>query len=118
MERPVPEKSILFVDDELTTSISELLEYSGFLVISCESGREALQEIESGLRYDLALVDLALPDIDGWDVIRASKRRNPRVPVLVRSAYDVIGHGPADGVLPKGRGIEELVAGINKYLPR
>lgn len=53
----------------------------------CDTGSQALDCIEApGLSFDLAVVDLGLPDIGGLDVVRAWRRRFPNEPLLVISA--------------------------------
>ena len=79
---------ILVVDDEL--SMRELLEYmlskDGYQVTSCETGRDAIQQLEN-TQFDLLLCDIKLGDITGLEVLRASKGQNPDTPVIMISAY-------------------------------
>jgi two-component system response regulator PilR (NtrC family) len=79
---------ILVVDDEL--SMRELLEYmlskEGYRVISCETGRDAIHQLEN-TQFDLLLCDIKLGDITGLDVLRASKGQNADTPVIMISAY-------------------------------
>ena len=79
---------ILVVDDEL--SMRELLEYmltkEEYQVTSCETGRDAIQQLENN-QFDLLLCDIKLGDITGLEVLRASKGQNPDTPVIMISAY-------------------------------
>ncbi|MCB0128765.1 MAG: response regulator, partial [Caldilineaceae bacterium] len=63
--------TILVVEDE--RSISEVvtlyLTRSGYQVITAHDGRAALQELTKG-RPDLIILDLMLPEIDGWEITR------------------------------------------------
>jgi two-component system KDP operon response regulator KdpE len=115
---------VLVVDDEpeMRRALRTGLGYYGFDVRGVESGEEALAEIASW-RPDIVLLDLGLPGIDGFEVLRRlpSKRR---VAVLVVSvmpgekdkvrALDL----GADDYIVKPFGIEELTARIRAVLRR
>lgn len=79
---------ILAVDDEGDTRqwLKDLLEEAGHAVTVAGSGREALDEVAAG-RFDVILLDLMMPEIDGFEVIRSLTGywTNQRVPVIVIS---------------------------------
>lgn len=79
-------KKILIVEDDL--SIAELqrdyLELSGFEVKICMDGVIGLNEIKEN-KYDLVILDVMLPKIDGYDILR-SIQENKDIPVLMVSA--------------------------------
>ncbi len=83
-------KTILLVDDEEIGSTEELLSNLGYFVVSYTRGNKALRECQQGLRYDLALVDLSLPDISGNEVIISLKQLYPKIPVVSFSGYGSI----------------------------
>jgi two-component system response regulator PilR (NtrC family) len=80
--------SILVVDDEL--SMRELLEYmldkKGYRVVCAANGKEALSKIKKE-HYDLLLCDIRLGDMTGLEVLKASKKINPHVTVIMISAF-------------------------------
>jgi two-component system response regulator PilR (NtrC family) len=80
--------SILVVDDEL--SMRELLEFmlekQGYRVLCAANGKEALARIEKD-QYDLLLCDIRLGDMTGLEVLKASKKKNPHVTVIMISAF-------------------------------
>jgi two-component system, NtrC family, response regulator PilR len=80
--------SILVVDDEL--SMRELLEYmlekKGYRVICAANGKEALSRVKKE-HYDLLLCDIRLGDMTGLEVLKASKKINPQVTVIMISAF-------------------------------
>ncbi|WP_306303941.1 response regulator [Desulfosarcina cetonica] len=84
-ERPY---RILVVDDEL--SMRELLEFmlekQGYTVICAANGKEAISKIETE-GYDLLLCDIRLGDLTGLEVLKASKKKNPHVTVIMISAF-------------------------------
>ncbi|BBO73260.1 acetoacetate metabolism regulatory protein AtoC [Desulfosarcina widdelii] len=117
--------SILVVDDEL--SMRELLEYmlekEGYRVICAANGKEALSRIEKD-RYDLMLCDIRLGDMTGLEVLKASKKKNPHVTVIMISAFattetavEAMNQGAFDYV-PKPFQNEELLHAIANALER
>ena len=117
--------TILVVDDEL--SMRELLEYmlekEGYAVICAANGKEALSRIEKD-RYDLMLCDIRLGDMTGLEVLKASKKKNPHVTVIMISAFattetavEAMNQGAFDYV-PKPFQNEELLQAISNALER
>lgn len=81
---------VLFVDDnnELRESVKKYLELKGdYFVVDYESGLKAIEEIQNGLKYKVAIIDLSLDDIDGSEVIEVSKRVNPDAYVISSSIW-------------------------------
>jgi two-component system OmpR family response regulator len=124
---PVSEDSqrVLVVDDEayITDLVAMALRYEGFEVASAGNGREALTLVES-FRPELIVLDVMLPDLDGFDVQRKLVDRGRDVPVLFLTARDstedkvrglTIG---GDDYVTKPFSLEELVARIRAILRR
>ncbi|PIE67572.1 MAG: Fis family transcriptional regulator [Deltaproteobacteria bacterium] len=116
---------ILVVDDEL--SMRELLEFmlekQGYGVICAGSGKEALSVIDKE-KYDLLLCDIRLGDMTGLEVLKASKKKNPHVTVVMISAYattetavEAMNQGAFDYV-PKPFENQELLQTIVNALER
>lgn len=116
--------TILVVDDEsdVTAYLSALLSARGYRVISASSGAEAL-EAASQHRPDLILLDIMMPEMTGWEVLRRLRDSPLRqVPVIVLSARDE----PADAeegyrlgarrYLPKSAGMDRLLTEIRTVL--
>jgi len=83
-------RTIMVVDDEpdILLTVRVNLQLAGFQVVSVESGEEALTALRSD-RPDLLVLDIRLPGIDGWEVLR-SLRQDPQLrdlPVVVLSAH-------------------------------
>jgi two-component system, NtrC family, response regulator PilR len=85
---PSEKPHILVVDDEL--SMRELLEIlltrEGYRVSFAKNGAQALDRLQAR-RFDLMLCDIRLGDITGLDVLRAAKKHNPAIVVIMISAY-------------------------------
>jgi two-component system, OmpR family, response regulator len=116
---------VLVVDDEtyITDLVATALRYEGFEVASAANGRDALALVES-FRPELIVLDVMLPDVDGFDVQRRLVDRGRRVPVLFLTARDAtedkvrgltIG---GDDYVTKPFSLEELVARIRAILRR
>ncbi len=83
-----PGPRILVVDDEvdLLELIVEILRTNGFEVTSAQSGPEAAELLERRT-FDVVYTDLKMDDFSGWDVVRAARRGNPDVFVVVVTAW-------------------------------
>ncbi len=79
---------ILIIDDEadIRESLSLLLEDEGYQAEAAASAAEGLEKYETG-HYDLLLLDLAMPDRSGMEVLREIRQRDKDTPVLVITAY-------------------------------
>ena len=112
-KRIIPERvenkmRLLVVEDEhsLREDIAKKLRLSGYEVDSCADGEAALDALAAE-RYDLVLLDLNLPKVDGMQVLRTLRRHDLETCVLILSARSEI----ADKV-------EGLDAGANDYLSK
>jgi signal transduction histidine kinase/CheY-like chemotaxis protein len=76
--------AILLVDDEgdCRETIGAMLEVSGYTVTSAEGGRQALRLLDEGLHVDLLLVDVAMPEMSGPDLVRIVRARHPALPIV------------------------------------
>jgi len=119
-------KHILLVDDDnsITKMLCMLLESRGYAVEVASSGKEALERVSH--TTDLILLDLILPDLEGFEVCRQLKedQRTQHIPVIILSAKllradKVEGlYLGADDYLTKPFEYEELVARIEVVLRR
>lgn len=80
---------ILIVDDEknILKLYKAELEDEGYTVVSANSGTEALQLFESE-KPDIVTLDILMPDMDGIQVLRLMKEKNPKIPIIMLTAYD------------------------------
>jgi PAS domain S-box-containing protein len=79
-----PPSRILVVDDDgnVRTVISELVRGFGHEAIESVSGQQALELLERGRQFDLLIIDLAMPVMDGVELANRVRRRLPGVPLL------------------------------------
>ena len=115
---------ILFVedDDSLRESATLVLERVGFAVTAVGDGQEAL-DIFSSSRFDLVLLDVMLPSVDGFDVCREIRRtaRTPIVMLTARTETAEVVAGlelGADDYVTKPFERSELVARVRAVLRR
>nr|WP_294489553.1 response regulator transcription factor [uncultured Anaerosporobacter sp.] len=110
---------ILVVEDErdLNSIIVKRLNKAGYSVDSCYDGEEALDYMRLG-EYDVILLDIMLPKMNGLDVVRTLRKKRDKTPVLLLTAKDaiedrVIGlDSGADDYLVKPFAFEELLARV------
>lgn len=118
-------RSILIVEDEpsIVTLIKYNLEKAGFLTEVAYNGEDAIKQTEAN-EYDLIVLDLMLPKMDGMEVCQTLRKNNNSIPILMLTAkddeYDKI-YGlemGADDYLTKPFSPKELIARINAILRR
>ena len=76
-------------DTELRSALHTLLSQRGYAVESLENGREGLNALLTQ-EYDLAIVDLTFPELDGIALIRALRKPQRGVPILIITARDAV----------------------------
>jgi two-component system cell cycle response regulator DivK len=125
---PVPIKGrILHVEDNFENMllVRRVLESEGYEVIEASNGREALEFLDSE-QIDLALLDINMPDIDGY-TLATRIRRTPRfagMPILAMTANVMRGdrerslQAGCDGYIQKPIDIDMLSFQLERYLRR
>lgn len=119
---------ILVVDDEphITELVSMGMQMAGFAVEGAATGRQALEAIEAD-PPDLVILDVMLPDLDGFEVARrlqSPEGSGTRVPIIFLTARDAIGDKVAglrlgsDDYVTKPFSVEELVERVRAVLRR
>ncbi|MEW9532481.1 response regulator transcription factor [Microbispora sp. NPDC049125] len=118
------EGRLLVVDDEpnIRELLSASLRYAGFEVMTAADGREAVQVAER-LRPDLIVLDVMLPDMDGFAVSDRLRAAGRRIPVLFLTARDatedkISGLTRGDDYVTKPFSLEEVLARIRAVLRR
>ena len=80
-------KTVLIVDDESSTRviISRVLKDRNFQLLQAENGQKALEILEGGQKVDLVLMDVMMPEMDGYEVLNkmAEKGLNKDVSVIM-----------------------------------
>lgn len=112
---------VLVIDDEgvICEACRLVLSEKGYGVDHCLTGRAGLLAAERGI-YDVILLDMKLPDIDGTEVLKAVCGKTPAPPVIVMTGYSTMSNavdamklGAAD-YLSKPFTDDELIEAIEK----
>jgi two-component system alkaline phosphatase synthesis response regulator PhoP len=117
--------SILLVEDEenLHEALKLNLELEGYEITSGFTGSEALQKIQNEY-FDLIILDVMLPDVDGISITETIRVQNNQVPILILSAKNtssdrVLGlKKGADDYLTKPFNLEELLLRVQKLIEK
>ncbi|MCM3908095.1 MULTISPECIES: response regulator transcription factor [Trueperella] len=120
-----PETKVLVVDDEPTIRelLSASLRFAGFDVATAENGAEALK-VERTFLADIVVLDIMLPDMDGFEVLTHLREQEPELPVLFLTAKDDVQDRVrglevgGDDYVTKPFSLEEVVARIHAILRR
>jgi DNA-binding NtrC family response regulator len=109
-QSPTPQTrgKILVIDDEvdIREGLELLLMSEGYAVETAHNGREGLQKLESA-NYDLALLDLMMPDMSGMEVLTEVRQRDRETPIFMITAYGSV-----------ERAVEAIKLGANDYFSK
>jgi two-component system OmpR family response regulator len=116
---------LLVVEDEdsIRELVSTALRFKGYEVVAAGSGREALSEARNAA-FDLLVLDVNLPDVDGFEICRKLRADGNFVPVVFLTARDDPADlrtgfmGGGDDYITKPFSLEELVLRIEAVLRR
>jgi DNA-binding NtrC family response regulator len=101
-------KSVLIIDDDkaVLASFKDILEMKGYRVGTAENGREALEKAHDDF-YNLALIDIKLPDIEGTELLREFRQIVPEMKRIMITGYST-----------REKVIESLNLGADGYLEK
>ena len=125
MEKKINKLSILLVEDEenLHEALKLNLELEGYEITSAYDGAAALKNVQSEY-FDLIILDIMLPEMDGITVTESIRIRNNEVPILILSARNnsadrVLGlKKGADDYMAKPFNLEELLLRVHKLIEK
>lgn len=114
---------ILVIDDDegIRRVLSTVLEDAGHLVDTAKDGGDAIQRAATTM-YDLALIDIRLPDMDGTKLLTKIDESNPRIVKIVVTGYPTLQNAVqavkkgADGYITKPVDMDRLLETIAYYL--
>jgi len=116
-------KRILVIDDDesIRNSLAAILRDEGYEVDVASNGREALQKSEETI-YNLALIDIKLPDMEGIDILIRMKDTVPKVRKIMMTGFPSVQNAieavnrKADAYLLKPVEVEKLLVTIREQL--
>lgn len=102
-----PVGRVLLVDDEgaVRRSLVRILGAAGYHVVDADSGKQAL-DLLTRHSFDVVVTDVRMPDIDGFELLRAIRLHHPGLPVIFTT-------GAADEIDEKQFGVEVLAKPID-----
>lgn len=120
-----PKKTILIIEDEphIVMGLRDALEFEGFKVLSSGKGREGVQLASSGAP-DAVILDLMLPDMNGYAVCEEIRKKSPFLPIIMLTARSqetdkIRGlDAGADDYVTKPFSVNELIARIRAIFRR
>jgi len=116
---------ILIIDDDesVRRTLSSILEEKGYIVDTAKSAEEALKKSEAAY-YNLALIDIRLPDIEGTDLLSKLQKTSPEMKKIILTGYPSLQNAVravnrgADGYLIKPADPDDIHETIEKHLKR
>ena len=116
---------VLLIEDEAKTLayLKKGLTENGFIVDTTNNGQEGLY-FSKNYSYDVLILDVMLPQLDGWSVITSIRRENKSLPILMLTARDAVQDRVkglelgADDYLIKPFAFSELLARLRSLLRR
>jgi CheY-like chemotaxis protein len=112
------------VEDDLNSFkfLNELLKKTGAEVLHAPNGKKAVEMISSSKQIDLVVMDIQLPEMDGFEATRQIKKLNASLPVIAQTAYAMAGdkekmeRAGCDDYIPKPLDLKQVLLVINRYL--
>ena len=120
-----PKPLILVIEDEedMLHGLQHNLEYEGYRTLTAANGREGLDKALTGTA-DLVILDVMLPEMNGFDVLREMRQRRVRTPVVLLTSKSLEADKlsgfalGADDYVTKPFSIQELLARVRAVLQR
>jgi len=114
---------ILVIDDEesIRKTVSMILEHAGYLVDTAENGKQAIEKAAVNF-YNLAVIDIRLPDIEGIDLLTSLKETTPKMIKIILTGYPELQNAikainkGVDAYLVKPINADELLRVIKEQL--
>jgi len=118
-------RRILIVDDDPTIrrTMAVILQHEGYMVDTAENGEQAIAKSEENF-YNLALIDVRLPDIEGTKLLSLLRETYPRMVKIIMTGFPVLDNAVeainrgVDGYLTKPMSTEKLLKMVRDHLAK
>ena len=119
-------KRILIVDDDkvLLKSFKEIFETEGYTVDTAETGKEAVEKSNANF-YNLAFLDIRLPDMEGTELLTRMKETRPKMVKIMVTGYpsqenaiEAVNRGAHGYVVKPIVNIDDLIAKVKEHLKK
>ena len=119
------ERKVLLIDDELDflEALSERMRNRGLNVATAASAKEAIQ-VAQRETYDVIVLDLNMPEMDGLETLKILKGNNPGIHVIILTGHATVEKGisavlsGAEEILEKPSNVDVLIRKIEKLVTR
>ena len=116
---------ILVIDDEesIRRTVSMALKHAGYVVDTAENGKQAIEKAEANF-YNLALIDIRLPDMEGTELLTTLKETTPNMVKIILTGYPTLENAViainkgVDAYLIKPVNTNEMLKLINEHLDK
>ena len=116
---------ILVIDDDesVRRTVSMTLKHAGYLVDTAENGKQAIEKSAANF-YNLALIDIRLPDMEGTELLTALRETTPRMIKIILTGFPALENAVkainkgVDGYLIKPVNTDELLRFIKEFLEK
>jgi len=116
---------ILVVDDDesIRKVLATILEEKGYVVDTAQNGKEAIEKSKAKF-YNLALIDIRLPDMEGTKLLSAMKETTPKMVKIIITGYPALQNAieavnkGADAYLMKPVSMEKVLSTIREHLKK
>jgi DNA-binding response OmpR family regulator len=115
--------TILVIDDDerVRTLLRDILLLRGFRVIEASDGKSGIGYFMKGA-FDMVLTDLGMPEMNGWEVVKWIKSKNPRIPVALITGWgtnldeEKIKESGVDWIIGKPFQVSEVLETVNLFI--
>jgi len=114
-----PNRAILIVDDDAaaTDSLTDILTAEGYTVATAKNGKEALEHLRATPLPRLIILDLFMPEMDGWE-FRREQLKHPKlrdIPVVVLTGASVYAGIDVNVIVHKPLDVARFISLIERY---
>ena len=117
-------KTILIAEDDLNSFkfLHELIKKTRAEILHAANGKQALDIVRSSQRIDLIVMDIMMPELDGYEATRIIKSINSEIPVIAQTAYAMAGdkermqEAGCDDYISKPLDFKHALLVMNRYL--
>ena len=117
-------KTILIAEDEESNFrfLEMIINKTTAEILWAKTGKQAIEFCNGNYKIDLILMDIKMPEMDGFEAIRKIRKHNDKIPIIVQTAYampedrDMSFNAGANDFISKPIGTEKLLSIIDKHL--
>ena len=119
-----PDRRLLVIEDEPLNAkyIVNALEPTGIEIVHAETGLAALEAVKQNPHFDVVLLDIRLPDIDGFELAKQIKSMNAELRIIAQTAYasdqyrEMCMRAGCDDYLAKPFKVQDLTDVLKKHI--